>query len=341
MAGVLLYSILYWFKYGRAVIPGEEGYWVAHTRRWWCREACLSLRQYDRAIAKLAEWRLVEKRQWWFGRRNILYVRPTSKVENFLIAAKTWAAADELVAAMFDLGQPQLAENCNPSSLKVEISNVFSEDGDPSLPGSEISNNIIHSHNSFGIKKNNIPTSPLPASPSCATNQSHKKEISGEGKKSKKSKNSHPVKLEHSNTAYHVAPAYTLQQLLNIWEAAAGKYYAQALAAGKFELPSGPEDLGALAEINEALTGFYKKGIGDLSFQPFAGDIIAYAVEHWADLDSDDWGKKKPYPSVKFVADTIGHVVNHWHEAGRPPMSEAIKLASDASTPLPIGAAEN
>ncbi|MFA6264880.1 MAG: hypothetical protein WC670_04080 [Pseudolabrys sp.] len=330
MAGMLLYSVVYWIKYGRAVIPGVEGYWVAHTRHWWCREACLSIRQYDRAIAKLAKWGLVEKRQWWFGQRNILYVRPSGTVEDFLIAAKTWAAAHELAAAKFDFAPPKLAENGNPSLPDAEISNVFSETGEPSPPSSEISNNIINSHNSFGIKKNNIPTNPLPASPSCSNTASHKEKVSGGGKKGKKSNSAHPVKLEYSNAAYHIAPVFTLQQLLNIWKAAVGKYHAHALAAGKFELPSGPEDFGSLAEINETLTGMYGPN-GDENLQQNADDIIAFAIEHWSELGTDSWGKTKPYPSIAFLSETLGTAVTIWDKAGRPTMPAALKAACGPS----------
>jgi len=64
------------------------------------REAQLSAGQYDRAIAKLKKYELVEKCQYWFGRHNILHVRPSTRTRDFLAAATTWGVALEILAPM-------------------------------------------------------------------------------------------------------------------------------------------------------------------------------------------------------------------------------------------------
>lgn len=147
LTGAFLYSIVYWSQYGRAKIPHADGYWVANTRIWWCREICLTLRQYDRAVAKLATWGLIEKRQWWFGRRNILYIRPTSLTKDFLASAKSWAAAKELVLEIIaNTSDPMLSElspSGKPGLPNSEVSNGNAKVGNQGMPTSAISNSGV------------------------------------------------------------------------------------------------------------------------------------------------------------------------------------------------------
>ena len=66
--------------------------------------------QYDRTILKLEKWNLIERRQWWFGRRNILFVRPTKVTADYVTAATTWKAATEFVG----VGQGEHLKIRNP-----------------------------------------------------------------------------------------------------------------------------------------------------------------------------------------------------------------------------------
>lgn len=99
-AGVLLHKIHYWSQYSKAKIPAVEGVWRAKERSWWMREAQLSSRQYDRNIAKLAKYELIEKRQYPFAGRTILHVRPSNTTKDFLSAATTWDVALEILDQM-------------------------------------------------------------------------------------------------------------------------------------------------------------------------------------------------------------------------------------------------
>jgi hypothetical protein len=148
MAGVLLHSILYWSKYGSAKIPGEEGKWTAHDREWWSREACLSLRQYDRAISRLMTWGLVEKRQFWFAGRNILHVRPTTLTTDWIALASTWQAAEEFLDEAFAAAelQDEFTGHGKLGFPKQAISNGTAAYGNPSSPLPAMSNNMINKH---------------------------------------------------------------------------------------------------------------------------------------------------------------------------------------------------
>ena len=100
-AGVLLHKIHYWSQYSTAKIPGFEGTWRAKEKPWWMREGQLSPGQYDRAIAKLAKYELIEKRQHPFhGRPPITHVRPSKLTKDFLASATTWDVAYEVLTLM-------------------------------------------------------------------------------------------------------------------------------------------------------------------------------------------------------------------------------------------------
>jgi hypothetical protein len=97
VAGLLLYRINFWSRYGKATIKGVEGQWIANDRRWWMREAQLSLRQYNLAAAKLVKLGLIEKRQFPFAGRNVLYVRPSALTKDIFASATTWDMALEVL----------------------------------------------------------------------------------------------------------------------------------------------------------------------------------------------------------------------------------------------------
>jgi hypothetical protein len=94
---MLLDKICYWAQYGKATLPGVEGYWVANDRPFWMREAQLSPGQFDRSIAKQAKFELIEKRQYPFAGRNIMHVRPTALTRDIITASKTWDVVAEIL----------------------------------------------------------------------------------------------------------------------------------------------------------------------------------------------------------------------------------------------------
>jgi len=98
VAGMLLERVASWASHGKATIKGVAGTWVANDREWWRREACLSLKQYNSAAARLIEFGLIEKRQHPFAGRSIVHMRPSKLTADILASAKTWSAAAEIFA---------------------------------------------------------------------------------------------------------------------------------------------------------------------------------------------------------------------------------------------------
>ena len=160
MAGVFLASIMHWAKYGTAVIPGAPGYWVANPRKWWMKECCLTASQYDRTICKLEKLGLIERRQWWFAGKNILFLRPTEKTRSYIASSSTWTAAEQF------LGYPNMGSALEfsgyekPSSTEVATSNENAKSHEPGLSEKQISKPISNSLNNQTSK----PTSAAPAS---------------------------------------------------------------------------------------------------------------------------------------------------------------------------------
>jgi hypothetical protein len=91
---------------------GTEGEWVANDREWWMREVQLSEGQLDRALAKLDDFDLIERRQAKFAGRNIVHVRPSKLTADILASAKTWDAAAEILAEA-KIPAPTLAKHGN------------------------------------------------------------------------------------------------------------------------------------------------------------------------------------------------------------------------------------
>lgn len=79
-SGVLLYVIVQRYRYAKATLAGIEGRWSANPRLVWFEAAGLSESQGDRALKKLAERNLIERKHGkWAGNPNVLYVRPTER----------------------------------------------------------------------------------------------------------------------------------------------------------------------------------------------------------------------------------------------------------------------
>ena len=162
MAGVFLASIVHWAKYGRAVIPGAPGYWVANPRMWWMKECCLTASQYDRTICKLEKLGLIERRQWWFGGKNIHFLRSTEKTRSYIASATTWTAAEQFLGYPNTGSALEFGENEEPSSTEVTSSNDNIKSHEPGLVDEQISKHISNSLDNQTSK----PTSAAPASPS-------------------------------------------------------------------------------------------------------------------------------------------------------------------------------
>jgi hypothetical protein len=313
-AGLLLNEVIYWARYGRAVIPNCEGKWVANRRSWWAREACLTPGQYNRAARRLAQWGLIEKRQWWFAGKNILFVRPTQLTLDYLSAATTWQAAQELLVELKIFSKKEaikFTEFGKPGISDSAISNGLSKVGKPSLSKSKISNHIIHSQHSFGMKKK--LTSAHPASPPC-TDQSllNQKSVSGKGK----TENGH-----HSHAPTMAQPVVApknikIFDLKKVWELAIKHAYRGQPA------PVPSKEIGALARFLQGLSALYGRR-GEEDLRTSAPDIIAYAIQHWSEVRENE---DPPYPTMKVLEEKLGKAVNIWHCAGRPrsPLAEQV-----------------
>jgi hypothetical protein len=180
MAGVLLERAVHWSRYGRATIPGVKGEWIANIREWWMQEAQLSCDQFDRASRLLRTMGLIEKRQWWFARRNILYLRPTQKTLDFIAAAQTWKAAQEFYEdycvdeessdfeelADSDFAEPPGSEIAEPGSAPKLNPNGCSKFANPSSAQAPNSKYINNAHAKLHMGKKQ--SCAHPASPACA-----------------------------------------------------------------------------------------------------------------------------------------------------------------------------
>jgi hypothetical protein len=304
IAGFLLHKLLYWARYGKAAIPGCEGYWIAHERLWWTREARLSLGQFDRAISMLTNLGLIEKRQWWFGGRNILHVRPTSRTKDFVASAVTWEAADILIKEIF--------KSENPSVLLTTQSNDCHKHGTPSSANLENSNNVINNSNSFGVEDDKH-TSAQAASPLCALEPESAKKNSGENETDNKfihdSSKKVPTPKKVPSPKWHLKEGVlSLAALIKKWPLLVSDLCSNA--KGHPELA--PSDIGAMAKIIRDLEQMVDpKGPDDLRGRVV--DIIAYALIN-LEIPTDNWG----HPSINYIEAEIGEVVTEWNKAGRP-----------------------
>ena len=307
MAGVLLYRIVFWAQYSSAKINGVIGVWTANDRAWWMREAQLSSDQYDRTISKLEKWNLVERRQWWFSGRNILFVRPTEVTSDYLAAAKTWQAAAEFVGDQ--MGQEEhleISKSADQSSANLLHSNGLSTIAKPGSAMALISNNSENLQDYYKEKLNGAH----PASPSYAKETNfQKKEIPGENKIGIKQTHF----AENFTTALPLAQLEktgstfpTLNDLIAIWAAVTKDHFGNH-PCGSLS----PKEKGIMAMLYVALFGNALDG--DENLQSRSGDIIAYAIKHWSQLKMD-----KPDPNLKCLIENLGAAITPWLEAGRP-----------------------
>ncbi len=231
-------------QYGHARITDVEGEWIANPRHWWMQEAQLSPAQYDRASAKLAELKLIEKCQWWYGRKCILFLRPTALTMDFLAAAKTWQAAYEL------LEEPQygFSVSANPGVANLLKSKKFSKNAKPSSAISLNPKDIKTLHGN--LHKEGVYPCAHQAAPSCTkiTGQS-KKEIPGKKEKAKPA----TFKKTANPSSGSSGSLPTVSLLRNAWHTGMHQYYGDAVTTSSavFEFP--PKEWGSLGLIIDRL----------------------------------------------------------------------------------------
>ncbi len=285
-AGVLLERIVHWSRYGRAEIPVTSGYWIANDRAWWRREACLSADQYDRSIRRLKEWQLVETKQWWWAGRLILHVRPTELTTDYLAAAKTWKAADELIADVTTSHQQQVSENADQSSAKTLISNADSKFAKAGSATMLNPNNITNEHLNHKDKENEQCA---PASPTCADVHAALNSKSGQEE-------------------------ISLKSLYEMWETTAKKFHAEAIAAGKFSGTLTAKEKGYIVQGYFRLGDFTTPYGEPIDFRSDALDIIAFYVSN----TNCFYDESCSYTPAFLLYKDVGEVVNNWIEAGMP-----------------------
>jgi hypothetical protein len=331
MAGALLERAVHWIPHARATIPGVEGEWIANVREWWMQEAQLSYDQFDRASRLVREMGLIEKRQWWFARRNMLYLRPTQKTLDFIAAAQTWKASrefyedycvDEEVSDFEELAdcnfaEPPGGEIAEPGSATTLNPNGYSKFANPNSAQALNSKYINNTHGKLHMGKKQ--SHGLPASPAAVKSPktAPKKEIPGKGYKKKPvvtNAISTKPKMEWASTS---APEHSLNHLIAVWRAGMMKYFGKPAALSAVYGPS-PKEQGSLAEMFERLGLFTDHKGAVVNFQPRAADILVHAVRHWEYF----LGKHSKLPKIPTISvlyeKLFREVFAHWNEAGRP-----------------------
>jgi hypothetical protein len=330
MAGVLLERAVHWIRHAKATIPGTEGEWIANVREWWMQEAQLSYDQFDRASRLLRRMKLIEKRQWWFARRNILYLRPTEKTLDFIAAAQTWKGAqefyedcsiDEEISDFTELADSESAEP--PSSEIAEAGsatklnpNGYSKFANPSSAEAPNSKYINNTHGKLHIGEKQ--SGALPASPACAkTTKAHQKKEKP-GKESKKkpvvtNAVSTKTKVEWASTS---APEHTLPHLIAVWRAGMMKYFGHPAALSAMYALSAKKK-GSLAEIFQSLSEVNGPD-GKENWQTRATDILVHAIREWGNFLKVN-SKLPQCPTLALIHQKLlADVINDWAKKGKP-----------------------
>ena len=176
--GVLLERIIWWWKYAYLPIPKKAGKWIANKHEFWRKEACLSPDQLTRTLRRLESKGLIERAQYWFEGRNIMWLRPTAKTVEFLQAAKTWSAANELIADV-ENHATEIGKCAKPSLAQSPNSNGLSKIAEPSsanLPNSNyIKTKHIIQHKIVTSGSSAVPT--YPAKKNCSHAESGSEEV--------------------------------------------------------------------------------------------------------------------------------------------------------------------
>lgn len=292
MAGALLYQILHWVKYAKATIPGVSGHWIANDRTWWMREAQLSSGQYDRSMRKLEGWNLIERRQWWFGRRNILFVRPSELAFDLYPVCTTWAAA-------YEFSQEHIV-----GSDSLSFTNMVNFNGDAGsveLTSSKTMNSK-DKDNLLGNKHNSLQSA-LSASPKCGKEDAFvSKRVSG--------KKNGSFTDEVCCGVKHQYP--TSKSVAAVWTAAMKECFSEKSAVVT------AKERGYISEMVEGLHSVYgPEGIEDLTSR--AEDIVDFAVRNWSLLDP-------AYASLNlsYLTEHLSDAITEWAKSGRPSIASGL-----------------
>ncbi|MHC2795515.1 hypothetical protein ACVINZ_004527 [Mesorhizobium jarvisii] len=307
--GVLLHSIVYWAKYGKAVIPKATGTWVANERSFWMQEARLSSDQYDRCIRSLHKWQLIEKRQWWFGGKNILHVRPSTATLDYLQSASTWEAANELAPATMHGSISKMAE---PGSAVLLKSNEVGNSAEPETVKPLNSKSVIHGSVIDGLK---ALTGEHPATPAFAGEEKSKASY-GKGNNSMAA--AQPAGAMELPEDYPMKP--TIAEMREVWSKAVDKYYGDLFNDQPCCGSLSAKDIGQLALFLESLSSILTSQESQLDFTGSALDVLHYAVRCWGEWTAGLWmAHKQKFPSPSFLYENLGPAIYAWDQDGRPP----------------------
>jgi hypothetical protein len=306
MDGALLERAAHWIQYSKAKIPGTEGKWVANKREWWMQEAQLSADQYDRASRRLRKLGLIEKGQYWFSGRCILYLRPTQTTLDFIQSAKTWQAAREFLeysveedGEVADPGESNIADVSTATPLK---SNGYSKIAMPGSTELLNPNNMEVEHGGLNLKEK--LTSVHQASPVHAPTTAKAQAKTDSGKEKK----------EDGASAVEPQP---LQSVIKAWRAVVRECFGMPAALSAITGPSAKEKA-SLAEGFESLSAVWGKEDKSENLQPHAADIVVHTVRHWDNFLSKKASLPK-YPTLTAIFTRLdGEQISYWHSAGRP-----------------------
>ena len=142
---------------------GSSGRWIANDREFWQREVRLSKDQCDRCLSRLEDWRLIERRQFWFGRRNVLHVTPTAFTLQVRASIDTWSVAHDLLGseAFLRVG-PDVCDFAELGLAKLLISKEVSAVANPAS-AKVLNSNKMDNENTYLVE----PDWPCSAPPPC------------------------------------------------------------------------------------------------------------------------------------------------------------------------------
>jgi DNA-binding MarR family transcriptional regulator len=302
--GVLLERIMWWWKYASLRIPKKTGEWIANKHEFWKKEARLSPDQLTRSLKRLESKGLIERTQYWFRGRNILYLRPTAKTVEFLQAATTWSAADELIADV-ENHTTEISKSAKPTlakSLNCNKLSKIAESTSADLPNS----NYIKTKHKIQHKE---PTSGSSAPP---TYPGKKKNYDNEGSDSE----------NMSKAEFYQEADGDPESVMSV--AGATTSWIKSVKAN---CPSHPElklsakQKGAIALIAQSLGEFSNQHNKTVSVQVHTADILDFGISHWA-----KWKSKSGNPDPETFYESLENIVNDWIKAGCPPYTATDQL---------------
>jgi hypothetical protein len=298
ISGVLLYRITFWKKSGNARIPKMAGKWIANKHEFWKTDTRLSRDQLTRSLKYLEGQGLIEREQFWWEGRNILFVRPTTKTVEFLDAATTWPAAEELIAEAKN--HPTEISICaEPSSATLLNSNGTSKSAHPASADLPNSNYIKNKHK----MQHKIVTSGSSAVPTYPG----KKNSAHAGSDSEEVSTAEILQsvIEHATNTPMALGTTTSTWIKSV----------NAHCPSQQSLKLSAKQRGFLASIAQNL-GQCSKGNEAAGFQAYTADILDYGISNWT-----KWKTKVANPEPEAFHDSLGNIVNGWVGAGCPPCS--------------------